>query len=102
MVQSSMAPTLTLSPTMPGRTTKAWLALADLMDAPLTQPDWLLLGQGRGWRLAAAINLLRDLGWPIASRWVRPPRYKNPIKRYWLEPEGQRLAHLAMKGHAPC
>ena len=98
--QLPLIPTPALSPTMPSRTTKAWLALNDLLDAPLTQPQWLRMG--RGWRLAASINRLLDLGWPITSCWVLPPHYTNPIKRYWLEPEGKRLAYLAMKERTPC
>lgn len=99
-VELPHTPAPALSPTLPGRTTKAWQALTDLIASPLTQLDWLTMG--RGWRLAAAINTLGDLGWPIASCWVHPEHYRNPIKRYWLEPEGKRLAHLALKGAQTC
>jgi hypothetical protein len=100
MAQLPPIPTTSFSLTMPKHTSKACQALTDLMGAPITQPGWLLIG--RGWRLAAAINRLLDLGWPISNCWVIPMHHQNPIKRYWLEAEDKRLARIRMKELRPC
>lgn len=84
------------APTLPRRTTKAWLALMDLTRTPLTQIDWLVMG--RGWRLAAAFKQLDYLGWPLASEWIYSTSCTSRIKRYRLKPEGLRLAQIALKG----
>jgi hypothetical protein len=94
--QLSFIPAPAWAPTMPDYGTNAYLALVDLTQTPLTQPDWLAMG--RGWRLAAAFKHLGYLGWPLDSEWVRPNGRAHPIKRYRLKPEGMRLALLALNG----
>lgn len=88
--QLSFLPPATLSPSMPSAYSKAWLALVDLTQGPLTQIDWLSLG--RGWRLSAAFKELGYLGWPVESEWVQAESWPRPIKRYSLKPEGLNLA----------
>jgi hypothetical protein len=91
----------TLPPTMPMFGTAAYLALVDLTQTPLTQPDWLSMG--RGWRLASAIKALDYMRWPLDSEWVKPNGRARQIKRYRLTQEGMRLALLALEGVvAPC
>ena len=94
--QLTFLPAPEWNPIMPEFGTNAYLALVDLTQTPLTQPDWLAMG--RGWRLAAAFKDLDYLGWPLDSEWVRPNGRVRPIKRYRLKPEGMRLALLALKG----
>lgn len=89
-----------IPPTMPAFGTAAYLALVDLTQTPLTQPDWLAMG--RGWRLASAVKSLDYMRWPLASEWVKPNGRTRQIKRYRLTQEGMRLALLALEGVAPC
>jgi len=94
--QISFLPTPPLSPSMPSAYSKAWLALLDLTQGPLTQIDWL--NMGRGWRLSAAFKELGYLGWPLDSEWVQAETWPQPIKRYWLKPEGLTLAIEWLRG----
>lgn len=81
---------------MPDRGSRAWLALTDMLEGPITQIDWLQT-PGRGWRLAAAIKELSDLNWPLVREWVKPEFYANPIKRYSLPANARRRASAALK-----
>jgi len=85
-----------IKPTMPRPYTKAWLALLDMIQGPITQPDWTLLK--RGWRLAAAYEILKKSGIPCDSEWVHVEGCEKPIKRYFLKPEGLEIASAFMKG----
>lgn len=59
----------------------AGIALTDLLTGKhLRQSDWLQ----HGWRLAAAINELANLGWPIISARVHVPGRRRPIADYSL------------------
>jgi hypothetical protein len=44
-------------------------------------------GVHRGWRLAAYVQKLEDLGWPFKNEWVKETTYPRKINRYWLEPK---------------
>lgn len=94
--QLSFLPPPPLCPSMPPAYSKAWLALHDLCEGPLTQIDWLRMG--RGWRLSAAFKELDYLGWPLESEWVESPAWPKPIKRYFLKAEGMEIATGRMKG----
>lgn len=96
--QLSFLPKPPLSPAMPGAYSKAWLALRDLTDGPLTQIDWLKMG--RGWRLAAAVKELGYLGWPLDAEWVDTDAWPKPIKWYALKSEAAALAAERFKGAA--
>ena len=88
--QLSFLPPSPLSPYMPNLHSKAWLALLDLVEGPITQLDWL--NMGRGWRLSAAFKELGYYGWPVGSEWVQAEGWARPIKRYFLLPAGLNLA----------
>ena len=96
--QLSFLPRAELSPAMPSAYSKAWLALLDMTHGPLTQIDWLRMR--RGWRLSAAFKELDYLGWPVDSEWVLAEGCPNPIKRYYLLPEGLSIAGDRLKGGA--
>lgn len=65
----------------PAPNTQAATALASLLHSErLRQSDWLHVG----WRLAAAIGELRDLGWPVLSTSVHIHGRKRPIAEYSL------------------
>lgn len=66
--------------------------LVALGEGPLTQRDWLRMGEG--WRLASSINRLKDAGWPIGRTWLEIPSKKpgrcRRIALYRLAPHGLR------------
>lgn len=93
--QLTFLPKPPLCPSMPTAYSRAWLALRDLSEGPLTQIDWLKMG--RGWRLSAAFKELGYLGWPLQTEWVESPAWPKPIKRYFLQPEGVDLAAERLK-----
>jgi hypothetical protein len=65
----------------PNPGTQAAIALASLLRGEyLRQVDWLHVG----WRLAAAIGELRDLGWPVLSILIHINGRKRPIAEYSL------------------
>lgn len=88
--QLSFLPPPPCRPTMPSLHSKAWLALRDMLEGPITQIDWL--NWGRGWRLGAAFKELDYLGWPLGSEWVIADGHTNPIKSYFLLRAGLILA----------
>lgn len=73
---------LEFRPGWPALGTLAADALARLLIGErLTQPAF---GTHR-WRLAAYIQTLKDMGWPVKSTPIRFPGRKRPIAEYWLE-----------------
>ena len=70
-----------LTVSFPSKDSQAGIALADLLKAArLRQSEWLHVG----WRLAAAINELINLGWPIVSVPVHEHGRKRPVAEYSL------------------
>jgi hypothetical protein len=70
-----------LTASFPSKDSQAGIALADLIKAArLRQSEWLHVG----WRLAAAINELINLGWPIVSMPVHEHGRKRPVAEYSL------------------
>jgi hypothetical protein len=68
-----------LAATYPSENSQAGIALATLIKpVRLRQSNWLHVG----WRLAAAINELINLGWPIVSTPVREHGRKRPVAEY--------------------
>lgn len=62
--------------------TFAGIALAAMLEGQrLRQPDWLHV---IGWRLAAAIQVLKDSGWPVYAPLIHIPGRKKPIAEYSL------------------
>lgn len=96
--QLSFLPPPPFCPILPKPYSKAWLALVDMVDGPITQIDWL--NMGRGWRLSAAFKALDYLGWPLDSEWVLAEGCPSPIKRYFLLPAGLSLALEKLGRHA--
>lgn len=67
--------------TYPSPNTQVAIALTSLLRGEhLRQADWLHVG----WRLAAAIRELRDLGWPVLSILIHIDGRKRPIAEYSL------------------
>ena len=70
-----------LTAIFPSPDSQAGIALAVLLKGEhLRQTGWLNIG----WRLAAAIQVLKDLGWPVISFPVRVVGRKRPIADYSL------------------
>ena len=85
-----------LTASFPSKVSQAGIALADLMKAArLRQSEWLHVG----WRLAAAINELINLGWPIVSLPVHEHGRKRPVAEYSL-PQWVLTALTGTKGAA--
>jgi len=83
-VQFELIPPPEFKPTWPAHGTLAAEALARLLSGErLTQPSF---GLNR-WRLAAYVQKLEDLGWPVRSAPVHCPGRTRPIKQYWLRTE---------------
>jgi hypothetical protein len=60
----------------PPKGSRAEKALLDMLERDIGQADWLHPNPFVGWRLAAAINDLKNLGWqPKAVRVGRVARY---------------------------
>lgn len=82
-----------IRPATPNPGTKAHFLLTYLLTgASLTQIEWLAMGFG--WRLAAEVQALKDLGWCVESVMVRRVTCENKIAQYWLNGE-QLRQHLA-------
>lgn len=94
--QLSFFPPPELSVVLPTYKSRNGQALLHLSIGAITQEEWLEIG--RGWRLAATINALKQMGWPIASDWVNPTSRSNPIKRYYLPAQAMQTA-LAWAAH---
>lgn len=74
-----------IPPAMPRPNTRRAAVGAALMEGrTLTQAQ--TLGKGWGWRLAADIFALREMGWPILTEQIQQAK-GNPIARYWLPAE---------------
>ncbi|WP_313034700.1 hypothetical protein [Massilia alkalitolerans] len=70
-----------LTAVFPSPDSQPGIALASLIKAErLRQADWLHVG----WRLAAAIDVLKTLGWPVISLPVAVAGRKRPIAEYSL------------------
>lgn len=68
--------------TMPRPNTRRAAVLSALMQGQtLTQAQ--TLGMGWGWRLAADVFALREMGWKIVSEEIQQAQ-GNPVARYWL------------------
>lgn len=92
--QLSFLPAPTFCPILPPANSAASLALADLLERDLTQPDWLR--EGKGWRLAAAVKQLDYLGWEPKSVRVLCAEWGRKIARYSL-PEKAKQAAFTMR-----
>jgi len=65
--QLSFFPQPEFCPTRPKKDSNSFKALVLMLDGPITQIEWL--ERRLGWRLAATINELVNLGWqPISKR----------------------------------
>lgn len=85
-----------LAATYPSEHSQAGIALAALITpVRLRQSNWLHVG----WRLAAAIDELINLGWPIVSMPVREHGRKRPVAEYSM-PQWVLTALAGTKGGA--
>ena len=69
-------------PRFPRKGTRADEALQAVIIAPVNQYDYR-----KGWRLAASIQKLEDLGWRFKTREVIKPDCRSTIKEYRLDPD---------------
>lgn len=69
-------------PILPRPGTVKDAALAAIVAGKITQADFR-----RSWRLAAYIDELVDDGWAVCSDWITLPGWRDPIKRYWIDPQ---------------
>lgn len=68
-----------LTAIFPSKDSQAGIALTYLLKSVrLRQSEWLHVG----WRLAAAINELINLGWPVVSTPVHEHGRKRPVAEY--------------------
>lgn len=88
-------------PLMPPKNSAAEKALFDLLERDWTTPEWD--DAGNGWRLAAAVQSLKYLGWEPISTPVHYPGRKRPIARYSLSAKAKQAAYTMRRGgdHAP-
>lgn len=74
----------TLPPIIPARWptpgTRADEALHALIVEPQNQADYI-----DGWRLAAYIQSLEDMGWSFLTRDIHKPRCRRPISEYRID-----------------
>jgi hypothetical protein len=66
----------------PSQYSRGARVLRALLTGSVTQPDWL--HGGEGWRLTAAINELRALGWPVEAVSEQFEGRSRQIARYSL------------------
>lgn len=79
----------------PTRGTRADEALQALITGPQNQADYF-----DGWRLAAYVQALEDMGWSFTTRDVIRPRCRRPIAEYQLDLAAPATAAaLAAKGN---
>jgi hypothetical protein len=95
--QFELLPEPEFNPQWPNRGTLPAAALACFLTGE--HVSQIGFGVHRGWRLAAYVQKLEDLGWPIKSDWVKEATYPRAIKRYWLDPK-HIMAARAMRGGA--
>ncbi|CAJ0873898.1 hypothetical protein R77569_02568 [Ralstonia mannitolilytica] len=94
--QFNLFPVPEFAPAWPASNTLPAEALDRLLTGErLTQPAF---GTNR-WRLAAYVQTLKDLGWPVKSTPVHHPDRLRAIAQYWLEPDAI-VAAGAMRGTA--
>ncbi len=91
--QLTLIPEQALSPMLPRRNSRELMALKHLITKPLTQVIWLELGQG--WRLAATICNLVNMGWQISS--LRVKTANSYVALYQLTSEGKKAANIIRK-----
>jgi hypothetical protein len=82
-------PKLKFNPSWPSHGTKTEKALLELLSRNLTHIDWI--NKGQGWRLAASINELKDLGWEPIKNWTQS-KSGAEIALYSLPPKAKRFA----------
>ncbi|HDR9064378.1 TPA: hypothetical protein QDB03_006069 [Burkholderia vietnamiensis] len=79
--QFELLPPPPFNPGWPNLGTLAFEVLRRLLTGErLTQPTF---GTNR-WRLAAYVQTLKDLGWPVRSAPIHHPGRVRPIAQYWL------------------
>ena len=86
-------------PTPPANGSRAYEALRLLAmfgEKGLTTPE--ALQAGNGWRLAASVNELHELGWQILAHRVPASTARNRIARHFLAGESVRHARALLKG----
>lgn len=83
-------------PILPPVGSAAETALNDLLARDWTTPEWY--EAGNGWRLAAAIQDLKYLGWEPISTPMPWPSCKRPIARYSLSAKAKQAAALMQGG----
>ncbi|QCX50693.1 hypothetical protein [Ralstonia pseudosolanacearum] len=94
--QFDLIPAPEFAPSWPASKTLPAEALTRLLTGErLTQ---VAFGTDR-WRLAAYVQTLKDLGWPVKSAPVHHPSRSRPIAQYWLTNEAI-LKARAMRGAA--
>lgn len=79
---------IAFNPSFPSSNTNAGRTLRRLLTGE--RLNQISFGLHAGWRLAAYVRELRDLGWPVqACDIAPPPGYKTgkPIRQYWLTNE---------------
>lgn len=88
-------------PLMPPKNSLSERALFDLLERDWTTPEWN--DAGNGWRLAAAVQDLKYLGWEPDSIRVGYPGCKRKIARYSLPMKAkQAAAAMRQQGGATC
>lgn len=91
--QLTLIPETTLSPMLPRQNSRELIALKHLLTKPLTQVIWLEMGQG--WRLAATICNLVNMGWQISS--LRLKTANSHVALYQLTRDGKKAANIIRK-----
>lgn len=99
--QLELLPTQTPAPALPKRPSNAFTLLETIVQiGQIDQPKWSAMGMG--WRLAAAVYDLNQLGWCIESRLVPADFFAagscRPIATYSLPVHLRRVASQALKG----
>lgn len=97
--QLALLPPPPFSPVWPQPSTLAMRCLSIFLEGDsLTHPQFEAVSFS--WRLAAVVNALRELGWPVISEDIASPTAENPdriISRYRLAPDVIAAA-LALRG----
>lgn len=97
--QLTLLPEPPFSPVWPQPSTLAMRCLQIFLEGDsLTHPQFEAVSFS--WRLAAVVNALRELGWPVISEDIASPTAENPdriISRYRLAPDAIAAA-LTLRG----